>query len=504
MPSTLSNYMSAMYLNESRKSSSVQLSWINDLMDSDSGRSKDYIDQEYILNSVEGMPYQFLPNVDRRINGSSDELGQVGRKFSEKIVTQMPILFAMPCKPRFMPDADNEAKSPILNDLISGNDNGGLQLFEGCSRYYSAQFAYNDYYTYLNSMLTAVLHYMTYTDDKRNKQRLSDMEVNFHDGQGVKPLGKRNWRHASEHFKKYFTQENMLAFYIDGLSTIDNTFSNTTTPSSLASQVNGYSDQVNELRFLFGKQTGSAIGAAIEGTADITTSLTSKLTELTGGVTGGVLESLMNSSRDMVLQGGKISFPEIWSNSEYNESYSISMKLRSPDNDPLSIFLNVIKPYCEWLCLTLPHNSTGVGGGAYDPNSYISPFLIKAFCKSLFNIDLGIITNLQATRGAECQWSDDGLPTQIDLNIEITNLYSQLSMPSFDSIDDYKNIFSNTYYLDFLGNMVGCNIMEEHFVTNKVSTLADMLKGNVDRIPSTLYGGLQQAVYRKIGNIFNL
>ena len=210
----------------------------------------------------------------------------------------------------------------------------------------------------------------------------------------------------------------------------------------------------------------------------------------------------------MVLQGGKISFPEIWSNSEYNESYSISMKLRSPDNDPLSIFLNVIKPYCEWLCLTLPHNATGIPGtfgqGAYDPNSYISPFLVKAFCKSLFNIDLGIITNLQATRGAECQWSDDGLPTQIDLNIEITNLYSQLSMPSFNSISDYTEIFTNSYYLDFLGNMVGCNVMEEHFITDKMSALADILGASVDRIPSTLYGGLQQAVYRKIGSIFNL
>ena len=501
MPSTLSNYMSAMYLNDSRKLPGTQVSWISDLMNDPKNHSVDYLDDEYILSGIEGIPYQFLPNVDRRIDGSSDKLNQTGRKYSEKIISQMPILFLMPCKPKFLPDADDTTSHNILSDLVTG-DGAGLNFMERGSRYYSAEFAYNDYYTYLNTMLSSVLHYMTYKGE-----RLSDLQVNFQDGQGTKPLGKRNWRDTNNNFKDYFTEKNMLAFYVDGLNSIDNSFSNTTTASSLASQVNGYSDQANELRFLFGKQTGSQLGALAEDSIKASSAMTEALSGLglgpNGSLGGGVIDSLLKSADDMVLQGGKISFPEIWSNSEYSEAYSFTLKLRSPDNDPLSIFLNVIKPYCEMLCLTLPHN---VGSGdAYDPNAYISPFLVKGFCKSLFSIDLGIISGLQATRGAECQWSDDGLPTQIDLTFEITNLYSQLTMPSYDSVNEYKNtIFSNSYYLDFLANLAGCNVMEEHFVGNKISYLGDLLNSNLNKLPSKLFHGVEEDVYKKIGNMFRL
>jgi hypothetical protein len=493
--------MSAMYLNDSRKMPGAQVSWVSDLMNDPRDLSFDYLDNEYLLNGIEGIPYQFLPNVDRRIDGS-DKLDQTGRKYSEKIISQMPILFLMPCKPKFLPDADSTTSHNILSDLVTGAGET-LSFVEQGSRYYSAEFAYNDYYSYLNTMLSSVLHYMSIMKNGE-KMRLSDLQVNFQDGQGTKKLGERNWRDQSNSFKDYFTESNMLAFYVDGLNSIDNSFSNSTTASSLASQVNGYSDQVNELRFLFGKQTGSKLGAMAEDSINFTGAMAEAVSGLgLGTLGGGIIDSLLKSSTaDMVLQGGKISFPEIWSNSEYSEAYSFTLKLRSPDNDPLSIFMNVIKPYCEMLCLTLPHN---IGtSNDYNPNAYISPFLVKGFCKSLFSIDLGIISGLQATRGAECQWSDDGLPTQIDLTFEITNLYSQLTMPSYDSINDYEHIFSNSYYLDFLANLAGCNVMEEHFIGNKISYVGDLINHQLDNLPSRLFRGVEEGVYRKIGNMFKL
>lgn len=64
-------------------------------------------------------------------------------------------------------------------------------------------------------------------------------------------------------------------------------------------------------------------------------------------------------------------------------------------------------------------------------NTYRTLFICKAYCKDLFNIELSMITGLSISKGATCYWKDDWLPTQIDLDIEIKDLYSQLSMTGY-------------------------------------------------------------------------
>ena len=61
-----------------------------------------------------------------------------------------------------------------------------------------------------------------------------------------------------------------------------------------------------------------------------------------GNMGGGLLQSLCNSGVSTVLQGGKIVFPEIWQDSTYDRSYSLDIKLRSPDHD------SSIKRATEW------------------------------------------------------------------------------------------------------------------------------------------------------------
>ena len=122
-------------------------------------------------------------------------------------------------------------------------------------------------------------------------------------------------------------------------------------------------------------------------------------------------------------------FPKIWGDSQYNRSYSFDIKLRSPDHDNLSIFLNILKPYCKLLALTLPRSRVDSDGKA-DPNSFEAPFLVKAYSKGMFNIDMGIISSMTVTKGRTCAWNDDGLPTEIDISLDIKDLYSNLSMSS--------------------------------------------------------------------------
>ena len=285
-----------------------------------------------------------------------------------------------------------------------------------------------------------------------------------------------------------------VVFYLDGLTSVSETYTNETTESSLASQINGFADQANEIRFLFG-QKGSAIGNLLDGVDDATSSIRSSLATVMGNLGGGIVESLADKGVSTVLDGGKIVFPKIWSNSSAQRSYSIEIKLRSPDHDSLSIFLNILKPYCRLLCLALPRLMDD------NPNGYRAPFMVKAFSKGIFNIDYGMITSMTVTKGAECCWNDDGLPTQIDISLEIEDLYSSLAMSGFT--DTNKQIVSNTSYMDFLANMAGLNIAQME-IGRRIKMYYYLTKTDITQIPSKIHTRFDQSISKLMGKAYNL
>lgn len=486
-----------------------------------SGVESDYVEKLTVnsLSGIEGIPYQFLPSVDRRIDFSQSraldtkdsflEYKYLGRKYAEKIVAQMPLLFLAPCNPKFMEEGSfsNEDRGLILGAMV-GAVNEVEELLKGSGRFYSAETAYYQYYNYLNVMLTCVVNFLGIGHEK--------IYINGKEQE----LWEVDWsQEMNPDFETTYRAKKNLVFYIDSIDSISESFSNSTMQSQVAGMINGFSDTAKELNYLFGTKDDSLIGnikSAITGAGG---TISNALSNVLGGQIGGnIVGSLLNNGLQSIVDGGKIIFPEMWSDSSYDKSYSITMKLRSPDNDSLSIFMNVLKPYCKILCMTLPHM---IGSNV---NAYRSPFICKAYCKGLFNIDLGMITSLNVTKGATCCWNDDGLPTQIDLDIEIKDLYSQLSMTGFVD-DQYEeaglisgifkdtfktpkqlaNIVNNTAYMDFLANMAGLNINEMEW-TRKVQTYYDLATNRLTNWPNEIVGGrvhqLMDEFMNKIYNIF--
>ena len=113
----------------------------------------------------------------------------------------------------------------------------------------------------------------------------------------------------------------------------------------------------------------------------------------------------------------------------------------------------------------------------------------------MFNVDLGGIASMNVTKGAECQWNDDGLPTQIDVSIDIQNLYSHLAMSYYSNV---TNIVKNTAYMDFLCNMAGLNIaqmemgrrikMRLYFSTMQIKDIDNRIFGWFDNQISNVIG----------------
>ena len=98
--------------------------------------------------------------------------------------------------------------------------------------------------------------------------------------------------------------------------------------------------------------------------------------------------------------------------------------------------------------------------GVLDPNAYGAPFLVKAFSKGMFNVDMGIITEMNVTKGAECQWTPQGIPTSITVDIGIKDLYSAMSItPTTDSNFKYTTL-DNTSLMDYIATLCGVNIFE--------------------------------------------
>ena len=67
---------------------------------------------KYNNNGIFGIPYQFLPSVDARLENS-----ELGHKYTEKIVSRMPLLFLVPCKQKFMEGFNRDDRETVLQAL---------------------------------------------------------------------------------------------------------------------------------------------------------------------------------------------------------------------------------------------------------------------------------------------------------------------------------------------------------------------------------------------------
>ena len=451
-----------------------------------------------ILQGIECTPYQFMDSVDRRYvpNGNDkNDIGSsmshryLGQKYAQKVISQMPLVFFTPCEPVFMQDFSDDDKTRVLGSLMSSssgsNDSKGLLEFvmDKNAQYYGITYAYAEYYNYVNLMLSSIAYYLG----------IQDEEISINGGKPV-PLRLINWANETNSaFKSYFAARENVMFFADSLSSISLGFENNTVPSSLASQINGFSEQIHEIQYLLGGDE-SAISQAIDISSQGATSILDSASDMLGSLAGGIVGSLADRGIDTILNGGKIQFPEIWSDSQHNENYSINFKLRSPDHDNLSIFLNILKPYCMLLGLTLPRVIDG------NANGYRSPFLVRCSSKGLFNINMGIIDSMNVEKGEECQWNDEGLPTQMDISISVKNLYTHLAMSGYA---DGKYLVSNTQYQDFLANTAGLNVLQyTSDVGEKLNYKIYNLSEAAASIPGRTYNSFSQSISNLVYNVY--
>ena len=424
------------------------------------------------LHGIMGMPYQFPSTVDRRLNSS-----KFGRKYSEKIVGRMPLLFLTPGSANFMKGFGDEDKSAILSSLSLEDDADASGILLGKNgRYFSFDFAYDSYYKFLNPMCQTVAKLLG----------IEEKEVTI--GSYTAKLKNYDWSKATnDDFSSYFSSAKSIPFYLDSEKNITETFGNSTRESSLTSQTNGFRSQAQDLKFALGAVTQADLGSVLD---------------LSGiGSEGGILDRI-SSGFTTVVQGGKLVFPKMWDDSDFSRSFSLSMKLRSPDHDTLSIYLNILVPYLHLVAMTAPHSDNEYEAS----NGMRSPFLVRGFYKGFFNVDMGIINSLQATKGKECGWNDDGLPTEMDISIDLEDLYTNMFLTDVGGVfglGDAKTFVNNTAEIDYLSNLAALNLAKPELI-RKVELYNLLVGSTTVNLPNRIQRGFNQFITNKVADLYNI
>ena len=450
-----------------------------------------------------GIPYQFMPHVDPRINLNTLGRGEyltdyssLGREYGHHIAQDMPILFISPGLPAFATNFSNEDKSLIGNVMtnvasgLGGGEATTNDLLTKQGKYYSFQYEVAQYYQYCNPACRIASAYMNVSDKYIDDTRIESL----------------NWMNyttttLSGMFKDLgdITSYTSIPFYIESDTQISESFSNDVTDSSLTGIVDSVSDLGREAMFVLG-YGNSALNAGIDwlSKTDNPDAVRQDIVDKFGNMANGNgFISNVISNLTSVATGGRLIFPKIWSDSGFGRSYDVTIKLRSPDMDNFSIYCNIIAPFLHLLCLVLPRQIQD------NPNGFYSPFIVHAIYKGFFNVDMGIISSMSVSKGDTGLWNADGIPCSIDVNLTITDLYENISMTGTTATNWAYDTLDNTCFMDYIANLCGINI----YLPEVARTLRMWLVNNVtnraaDMINVGLWGNIQNSIANAITNVW--
>lgn len=127
--------------------------------------------------------------------------------------------------------------------------------------------------------------------------------------------------------------------------------------------------------------------------------------------------------------GIQAAFPKIWSTSDYNNTSSFTIKLISPDGNPVNVNNFVLKPLRTLILAASPITFDGI--------SYGFPPLWKVYAKGMVSMKLAAITAITISRGGQdTLFNRFNQPTNIDVRITVEPVIQGFATPLRDGIND--------------------------------------------------------------------
>ena len=456
------------------------------------------------LSFVHGMPFQYTYLTDRRNNldtpfgremYETDEpvkmtkntgagLDMYGRTFAREIAANTPVVVFTPGVPKFMSNirqsifgyhgGEKNARNGFLNlfaDLSFFETGSALQsMFDDLEgevfQYYSLEINTADYFAIVNSLCQFSAKLLGLEKTKMRNIACTNFDWAAYN---------TNEAHDYSTMEDIFGVSRGVSFAFDPVSSIQDSISNNAQESQFAGLFNGVSEKSRELAFMLGSvDVDLDMIDQNEYTAAVNSVRTGAFSGLTNPMSA-VFSMLKNSAHGM-----KVRFPQLWNDSSYSKSYSLDMKFITPYATKFCKWRYVLVPFFHIFASAAPQSKDTI-------INYSRPFLVKAFSRGYFNIEMGMIVQLSWKRYGDGEMlSVDGIPTEIDVSVDLVDLYQQLAVSThygdngIASFDRIKVFFNNSGLQELLGNLAGID-------TNRV-TLSERLALYVSTIKGSLGG----------------
>lgn len=501
---------------------------------------KNMSDRLNVTMQLFGLPYQFLPSVDQRVPGVSSK---VGRKYIENIMMDSAIVTIIPGEPRYLPGVRD--KTGVTNALLSGaNDNLSefKNLFASSDkevRLYDFQSAYQKYFAYVNVLCRSCAAYMELGESEYqiNGQPVNFIHydwknyrwngTNYHSvaanvanriGQGANSVIRSIINAGSSLVKNIsgnkldisdpagnvqndqmdvaenvLKSSNFIQFYCEAdNSRGSESLSNSTQQSVFKQMLDQGSSTMRDIAFM--ANTG---GIDTNSLSQLGDAANAELSNALGGASvnttaGGIVSRILSAGKS-VIKGENIMMPDIWSGSDNSKSYTLTFKFKAPYGNKLSLYTDVIVPTMHCVALAYPR-ATGA-------NSYASPPLVKVYQKGAWSCNLGIVSGIEIVKDEVPEsWNVDGLATEVTVNLNITDLYSDIALSPANNPVLFAN---NTSLVEFLATTCGLDLVEPQ-ISKKISNMWNMSVNTVAYLPKTAMGRVTEDIDRVIASFTGL
>jgi len=163
----------------------------------------------------------------------------------------------------------------------------------------------------------------------------------------------------------------------------------------------------------FGKAGGGTFGSMLEA----------------AGAMGGKIETALHTIESKfggaktvgaMLAGARVDFPQLWRNSGFSPSYTMTVRLYNPKPGSKEYTERyIVGPLAVLLCLALPRTKEG--------NTYSWPFFQKIKAPGIYNLDPAMITNLTVIKGGDQQQiSFNQALGIVDVRIDFGSLFNSI------------------------------------------------------------------------------
>ena len=287
-----------------------------------------------------------------------------------------------------------------------------------------------------------------------------------------------------EYAESLLTNFNFVQFYIDPGSSDSESLSNESGDSMLKSIFDNGSNMFKEMGFILNSGgIGTANNETMSKLQDFTSGAMQSLSDhLSGNALTGVLGRILSLSGN-VVRGDNVIFPQVYQNSDYTKSYSFTVHLKSPYGNKLAYYLDICVPLMHLLALGIPRQSSA--------NTYSAPFLVKAYVEGVFTCNMGLVENMTITRGAnDSSMTIDGLPTEVDVNITLKDLYCELMMTPQSSPLLFIN---NTSLIEYLAVTCGISLITPN-LTRKMEMIVSSFENAIFDIPKNVVSGANETL----------